>query len=551
MVFLRTRSSWEFDVGHQNGYSSITGNNSASFHITNPQQELKNVGDWKIYRNDLAPLGLQNHTQTFYDKNKFEKVASQSHIGISVTDRDEGYVKSEQNSSERRFIWGTDTGNFDYKIEYRADTGTMMYSVRRKNTGTWEYSVSYTIPQSYRGKRYTVASSFSAIYQDYNRFTPNYGGYFNGARNANANGNNIAPGQMELTIEGVYSQPDLRNLDNQVAFMQNPSGSVGDANNATKAYQKGYVSSGDGDETKLQKRSLFPLEGDRIVLHNEVDVFAMFNEAQGESGTLQLTELNFRDLKFVDSSGKVISGVPPGLDASTANIMKVEYYYSVNGGSNWQKCQKVNKNLSANISGSNHPLRWRAVVTLPKTSSNTNSSNVQFWLTGDVIVSVRRVNGSTATFNLPLYKENSERVTFFSNPKDVGANGISTTTARQIRSSSNIRTLHGNKDGSNQDAISYGVNVWYNSTQKSEPYQPTYNSQDTTYSYKTIDQIIGNANPMKNETADANISLTENTRYIVNYSIYDSQFNSNSSVNTSIAAKAQNPDRAKSRRQQE
>lgn len=537
----------EFDVGHQNGYSSITGNNSASFHITNPQQELKNVGDWKIYRNDLAPLGLQSHTQTFYDKNKFEKVASQSHIGISVTDRDEGYVKSEQNSSERRFIWGTDTGNFDYKIEYRADTGTMMYSVRRKNTGTWEYSVSYTIPQSYRGKRYTVASSFSAIYQDHDRFTPDYGGYFNGARNANANGNNIAPGQMELTIEGVYSQPDLRNLDNQVAFMQNPSGSVGDANNATKAYQNGYVSSGDGDETKLQKRSLFPLEGDRIVLHNEVDVSAMFNEAQGESGTLQLTELNFRDLKFVDSSGRVISGVPPGLDASTANNMKVEYYYSVNGGSNWQKCQKVNKNLSANISGSNHPLRWRAVVTLPKTSSNTNSSNVQFWLTGDVIVSVRRVKGSTATFNLPLYKENSERVTFFSNPKDVGANGISTTTARQIRSSSNIRTLYGNKDGSNQDAISYGVNVWYNSTQKSEPYQPTYNSQDTTYSYKTIDQIIGNANPMKNETADANISLTENTRYIVNYSIYDSQFNSNSSVNTSIAAKAQNPDRAKSK----
>ena len=106
----------EFDVGHQNGYSSITGNNSASFHITNPQQELKNVGDWKIYRNDLAPLGLQNYTQTFYDKNKFEKVASQSHIGISVTDRNDGYVKSEQNSSERRFICGTDTGDFDYKI---------------------------------------------------------------------------------------------------------------------------------------------------------------------------------------------------------------------------------------------------------------------------------------------------------------------------------------------------------------------------------------------------------------------------------------------------
>lgn len=538
----------EFDVGHQNGYSSINGNERASFSILNPQQELKNVGDWKIYRNDLSGLGLSNYTQNFYDKNKFATVASQSHIGISVTDRDDGYVKSEQNSSERRFIWGTDTGNFDYKIEYRADTGTMMYSVRKKNTGTWEYSVSYTIPSSYRGKRYTVASSFSAIYQDHDRFTPNSGGYFNGARNANANGNNIAPGQMELTIEGVYSQPDLSNLNNQVAFMQNPSGSVSDTNNATKAYQNGYISNTEGDTEKVRKRSVFPLEGDRVVLHNEVDITSMFNEAQGDSGSLQLTELNFRDLKFVNSSGGVIGGVPPGLDqTSVSNMNKnIKYYYSVDGGSNWKECQKTNKGLAVNISGASRPLRWRAVVTLPKTSSNTNSNNVQFWLTGDVIVSVKRVGGSTATFNLPLYKENSERVTFFSNPKDVESNGISKTSARIISTSSGINTLDGKKDGSKQDSVSYGVKVWYNSSQRSEDYKPDYDLQDTTYSYKTIEQIVSNTGPTSNTTKDANINLTEDTRYIVNYSIYDSQFNSNSNVNTSIASKAQNPDRAKS-----
>ena len=538
----------EFDVGHQNGYSSINGNESASFFILNPQQELKNVGDWKIYRNDLSGLGLSNYTQSFYDKNKFATVASQSHIGISVTDRNDGYVKSEQNSSERRFIWGTDTGNFDYKIEYRADTGTMMYSVRKKNTGTWEYSVSYTIPSSYRGKRYTVASSFSAIYQDHDRFTPNSGGYFNGARNANANGNNIAPGQMELTIEGVYSQPDLSNLNNQVAFMKNPSGSVSDTNNATKAYQNGYISNTEGDTEKVRKRSVFPLEGDRVVLHNEVDISSMFNEAQGASGSLQLTELNFRDLKFVNSSGGVIGGVPPGLDqTSVSNMNKnIKYYYSVDGGSSWKECKKTNKGLAVNISGASRPLRWRAVVTLPKTSSNTNSSNVQFWLTGDVIVSVKRVGGSTATFNLPLYKENSERVTFFSNPKDVESNGISKTSARIISTSSGINTLNGKKDGSKQDSVSYGVKVWYNSSQRSEDYKPDYDLQDTTYSYKTIEQIVSNTGPTSNTTKDANINLTEDTRYIVNYSINDSQFNSNSNVNTSIASKAQNPDRAKS-----
>ena len=538
----------EFDVGHQNGYSSINGNERASFYILDPQQELKNVGDWKIYRNDLSGLGLSNYTQNFYDKNKFATVASQSHIGISVTDRNDGYVKSGQNSSERRFIWGTDTGNFDYKIEYRADTGTMMYSVRKKNTGTWEYSVSYTIPSSYRGKRYTVASSFSAIYQDHDRFTPNWGGYFNGARNANANGNQIAPGQMELTIEGVYSQPDLSNLNNQVAFMQNPSGSVSDTNNATKAYQNGYISNTEGDTEKVRKRSVFPLEGDRVVLHNEVDISSMFNEAQGASGSLQLTELNFRDLKFVNSSGGVIGGVPPGLDqTSVSNMNKnIKYYYSVDGGSNWKECKKTNKGLAVNISGASRPLRWRAVVTLPKTSSNTNSSNVQFWLTGDVIVSVKRVGGSTATFNLPLYKENSERVTFFSNPKDVESNGISKTSARIISTSSGINTLNGKKDGSKQDSVSYGVKVWYNSSQRSEDYKPDYDLQDTTYSYKTIEQIVSNTGPTSNTTKDANINLTEDTRYIVNYSINDSQFNSNSNVNTSIASKAQNLDRAKS-----
>lgn len=537
----------EFDVGHQNGYAAINGNNSANFHILNPQQELKSVGDWKIYQNDLAPLGLQNYTQTFYDKNRFPKVASQSHIGISVTGRT-GYVESEQSSSERRFIWGDrDTGDFDYKIEYRADSGEMLYSVRKKNSGTWEYAARYTIPSTYRNRPYVVAASFSAIYQDYDSFTSS-GGYFNGARNANANGNNIAPGQMELTIEGVYSQPNLRNLDNQVAFMQNPSGSVSDTNNATKAYQNGYISNTDGDTEKVRKRSVFPLEGDRVVLHNEVDISSMFNEAQGASGSLQLTELNFRDLKFVNSNGDVIGGVPPGLDpTSVSNMNKnIKYYYSVDGGSKWKECQKTNKGLAVSISGASRPLRWRAVVTLPKTSSNTNSKNVQFWLTGDVIVSVKRVGGSTATFNLPLYKENSERVTFFSNPKDVESNGISKTSARIISTSSGINTLNGKKDGSKQDSVSYGVKVWYNSSQRSEDYKPDHNLQDTTYSYKTIEQIVSNTGPTSNTTKDANINLTEDTRYIVNYSINDSQFNSNSNVNTSIASKAQNPDRAKS-----
>ena len=512
----------EFDVGHQNGYASITGSDAASFHITDPSAELKRVGDWYIYNDDLKSLGLGSYANTFYDKYRYPAVASQSHIGISVTGND-GYVTSGTNSSDRRFIWGGDTGTFDYKIEYRASEGKMYYSVRHTNTGTWEYVTECTIPSSYRNKQYTVATSFSAIYQDWSKFKPS-GGYFNGATNANNSGNTIGPGQMELTLQGVYSQPSLDNLDNQVVFMEDNAGSLNEGTTSIKAYQQGYVAGTETEQEKQEKRKYFPLEGDKIIIQNQADISALFNETASTTGDITLTRLSFRDLQFVDNTGKKIDGIPPGLNINSINDIGIQYYYSVNGGQQWIACNKDNQSMNRVISNATQPLRWRVVITLPKTTSITDSTNKQFWLTGETVITVSR-GGSTASFNLPWVKENSERVTFFSNPKDVGVNNLGKDTARVIKSSSGISTLYGNKKSTETDAVSYGLNVWYNSTQRSEAYDPSYSQQNQTYEYKSIDQIRSSSEAEKVTQVDTDINLSDDTRYIVTYSLYDSVFN--------------------------
>ncbi len=529
----------EFDVGHQNGYASITGSTAPSFHIMNPEAELQRVGDYRIYNSDLSGLELGGHDNIFYSKYKFPSVASQSHIGISVTGAN-GYVNSEDRSSERRFIWGGDTGSFDYKIEYRAGEGKMYYSVRHTGTGTWEYVTECTIPTAYRNKQYTVAASFSAIYQDSSKFTSS-GGYFNGATNANT-GSGIGPGQMELTIQGVYSQPALENLDNQVVFMENNTNSLSEGTTSVKAYQQGYVGSSDSEQVKQNKRSYFPLEGDKIVIQNQADISALFNETAPVTGDITLTSLSFRDLKFVDSSGKPITDIPPGLNISSINEIDMKYYYSVNGGQKWIPCSKENTSLSQRIGTGTQPLRWRVVITLPQTKDVTDSTNTQFWLTGETLITVSR-GGSTATFNLPWYKDNSEKVTFFSDPKDVGANGLAKNTARVIRTDG-LSILSGSKTSGQTDAVSYGLDVWYNSTRRQEAYNPSYAQQDQTYEYKSIDQILAASSATTSTGSDTDISLSDNTRYIVDYSLYDSVFNEGDKL-SKLPTYTGNMDRAK------
>ena len=76
----------EYDVGHQNGYSSITGNTGSSFFVLNPNNELQRVGDYQMDIRDLQGLGFGSGTNTnFYEKYYSPNVASNPHIGISVT----------------------------------------------------------------------------------------------------------------------------------------------------------------------------------------------------------------------------------------------------------------------------------------------------------------------------------------------------------------------------------------------------------------------------------------------------------------------------------
>ncbi|WP_373154068.1 hypothetical protein [Clostridium sp. AUH-JLR23] len=524
----------EYDVGHQNGYSSITGNNGSSFSVLNPNNELQRVGDYKMDISDLQGLGFGSGTNTnFYEKYYSPNVASNPHIGISVTGSD-GYVNSSSNSSTRRFIFGRgnlDNNNYNfynYKIEYKVATGEMFFGLRRANTGTWDYTVRYTLPESYRNKDYLVATSFSAIYQHHTRFSAaGTSGFFNGATDANTS--DIGRGQMELTIQGVYSQPNLDNLTNQVVFMSDNQGSLNEGITSIKAYKNGYVDGSDSEINKKNKRKYFPLEGDKIIIQNQADISALFNETAMTNGDITLTNLSFRDLQFVDSNGTSID-VPSALDVSSIGAINISYYYSVNGGADWIPCSKSNS-PNRIISNGNEPLRWRIVIQLPNTLDVTDYTNKQFWFKGETVISVSR-GGSTASFNLPWVKENSNRVTFFSDPKDVRANNIDTNTARVI-SSNGTNVLYGNKTSDNIDAVSYGLKVWYSSEQAEVNYIPS-DQQTQSYEYKTFDQILsnnGNATSGGNVN-NSSITLQNKARYIVTYSLYDSAFNDESKLTT-------------------
>ena len=96
--------------------------------------------------------------------------------------------------------------------------------------------------------------------------------------------------------------------------------------------------------------------------------------------------------------------------------------------------------------------------------------------------------------------------------------------------------------GSDSNSISYGISVFYNSTQQTQAYNPNWTDQNTTYTYKSINDILTiNKGANNNNTADSNISLTQDTRYIVNYTIYDSKFNEPANIKNYSG----NADRAK------
>lgn len=544
----------EYDSGFTIGYKTINGDRS-SFSIFGSygtaSEELARVGDVTIASRSLNYGGINLPTAKFADyadgkSNGYAntyKAGSVPHMGISLTG-DNGFALT---NSERRLLIGSnwenesdETGEFTYTIEYHSSNRTLEFTLIKNGIAT---KSTLQLPESYAGKTYRLATSFGAVYQHSDYY--NNGRFFNNSLTAdNTLNNGLGTGQIMLDVQGVYTQPDLGNVTNTVAFLNDHDGSI---SNGVTAYANGYIATGDDEKQQAEKRKTFPLEGDTITVQAETNISSLFN-GQGytdDSGQIVLNELSFTDLQFTDENGTVITdgnGIPPGLDIENINEIEVEYYYSVNSGTTWVPCNQSNTNLSnATIDQStgDTPLRWRAVITLPETSDITDSANTQFWLTGDVVISVTR-SGTDASFRLPLYKDNGERLTFFSDPKDVGTNDLSRNTARIIDTASGIQTLEADLDGDEEAAVSYGVSVWYNSTRRSEEYKPGYTDQNQTYVYKSIDQISDSSNATQG-TADTNISLSDDTRYIVTYSMYDSQFNENSNIPTM----AENPDRAR------
>ncbi len=535
----------EYDSGFTIGYDSITNESKDSFSVFGstgkPSSELANVGDVNIGGSlKIGGINLPKKEFAYYADgtngySETYKPGSTPHMGISLTGSN-GFAKT---NSDRRLLTGNDwndetleTGVFTFTIEYHKDTKTIDFKLIRGGTST---NSSLTLPSTYVGKTYRLATSFGAVYQNATLY--DNGTFFKNRFNANSGGiNDIGTGQIAIQIQGIYTQPSLSNITENIMFTNQYSTSI---SNSITAYQSGYVQGTDNVDVAANKRSYFPVEGDRVVIQNEVDITSLFNE-QGYTNTgstIKLTDLEFTGLSFVESGGNVISK-PNALDEN----MKIEYYYCTNGGGKWTKINgtSVSNLTDATITGSSRPLRWRAVVTLPETKDVTNATDKQFWLTGGkVIVHVAR-DSTTASFNLPLIKQNSQRLTFFSDPKvSENTNVISASKARLINQTG---TLNGKLTGSDSNSISYGISVFYNSTQQTQAYNPNWTDQNTTYTYKSINDILTiNKGANNNNTADSNISLTQDTRYIVNYTIYDSKFNEPANIKNYSG----NADRAK------
>lgn len=535
----------EYDSGFTIGYDSITNESKDSFSVFgsagNTSSELANVGDVNIGGSlNIGGINLPKKEFAYYADgingySETYKPGSTPHMGISLTGSD-GFAKT---NSDRRLLTGNDwndetleTGVFTFTIEYHKDTKTIDFKLIRGGTST---NSSLTLPSTYVGKTYRLATSFGAVYQNATLY--DNGTFFKNRLNANSGGiNDIGTGQIAMQIQGIYTQPSLSNITENIMFTNQYSTSI---SNSITAYQSGYVEGTDNVDVAANKRSYFPVEGDRVVIQNEVDITSLFNE-QGYANTgstIKLTDLEFTGLSFVESGGNVISK-PNALDEN----MKIEYYYCTNGGGKWTKINgtSVSNLTDATITGSSRPLRWRAVVTLPETKDVTNATDKQFWLTGGKVkVHVAR-DSTTASFNLPLIQQNSQRLTFFSDPKVDESQGIVSSSVPRVINKTG--TLNGKLTGSNENSISYGIKVFYNSTQQTQAYNPNWEAQDTTYTYKSINDILTiNKGANNNNTADSNISLTQDTRYIVNYTIYDSKFNEPANIKNYSG----NADRAK------
>lgn len=546
----------EFDTSTVQGYGSTTGSPSDSFTIASRdgsktyESEYGQTGDYSYEAQDIKNITGQYWYNTSFSnfKNNQSYVSSRAHVGISLTGRN-GFVESENNATPRAIVGKNDsqeTGLFNYRIEYK--NGKLTFGLG-KNANGWRYTtVTMNLPANYKNKRYQLATSFGAVYQNWTYY--NDGTFFKNRITADQYDGTLGTGQIELTLQGVYTAPSLDNVASQVAFAKTDgSGSLGTENNQNgyvNAYSGGYVENGDSADEAMHKRRQFPVEGDTIIVQNNADVQSLFNGLNyaGNGQPITLKEITFKNVKFVDSSGTEISGTPPGLNTNASGL-SIQYYYSTDGGSTWTKASKSNKNLNKSISGSNSPLRWRAVMRLPETTSVTNGTNTQFWLKGEVIVQLTR-SGNTITYNLPLYQQNNSRITFFSDPKDVGNNSLSKESARLISPGSNIKTLSGNGQGNSENSLSYGLSVKYNSTQTTTPYNPSWEGQDSTYSYKSISEIRNSSSENRNDSPDANVTLQEDTRYLVRYTMYDSQFNDSNGSTRFLPELAKNPDRAKS-----
>lgn len=546
----------EFDTSTVQGYGSTTGSPSDSFTIASSdgsktyESEYGQTGDYSYEVQDIKNITGHNWYNTSFSnfKNNHSHVSSRAHVGISLTGRN-GFVESENNATPRAIVGKNDsqeTGLFNYRIEYK--NGKLTFGLG-KNANGWRYTtVTMNLPENYKNKRYQLATSFGAVYQNWTYYTD--GTFFKNRITADQYDGTLGTGQIELTLQGVYTAPSLDNVASQVAFAKTDgSGSLGTENNQNgyvNAYSGGYVENGDSADEAMRKRRQFPVEGDTIIVQNNADVQSLFNGLNyaGNGQPITLKEITFKNVKFVDSSGTEISGTPPGLNTNASGL-SIQYYYSTDGGSTWTKASKSNKNLNKSISDSNSPLRWRAVMRLPETTSVTNGTNTQFWLKGEVIVQLAR-SGNTITYNLPLYQQNNSRITFFSDPKDVGNNSLSKESARLISPGSNIKTLSGNGQGNSENSLSYGLYVKYNSTQTTKPYNPSWEGQDSTYSYKSISEIRNSSSENRNDSPDANVTLQEDTRYLVRYTMYDSQFNDSNGSTRFLPELAKNPDRAKS-----
>ena len=430
-----------------------------------------------------------------------------THIGVSGTNVN-GVVESSSYTSPRVMMGTSNTGSIDYTILYKADTKEITFTVREDEGEPADYrTVTYNLTNFFNklsqeggsGREMKLAITSGAAYMDIDQFISGTSYFTNGT------------GTIDVWVNEMLVNPDLSTTSTDVRWLSSYD-QVSGANTSNNAY---YNSS---SSTVYNNRELWPVEGDRVYV--QVGFVPTTNlmpqVGSANTGTLKVSVDN---VSIVDQNGNQITG------ATVSNSPPLYRRTGTVGSYAWQN---YNSATGITVDTMGYEYAFRVQVNLPKLTDN---SYAEYYVEGN-LKAVYNVGSSQITYTIPFSTANNNRLPISRNPRFVRWNGINyNEQVRVITSADGLSDLTNTAPGGTQDSdgnnrsIHYGAG--YRLGSATSPAGLNGSAVGVKFTYQSAKMSDLTAITINNNVgSDASISLTEDTRYILEYALTDSTYSS-------------------------